>query len=514
MTGAITGGAGGGGGTGGDAGNEAANDGGGGGAGAAGGAGVTLHRRHAHQLIHHYRWCRRRGRGRRHPSPARRQWRSGGAGIAGTNGVVINNATIDGAPGGGAGGGTGGNQGAYGAGVTFTGGGTVTNNGGIYGAANQVAVNFGTGTSRLIFIPGATFGGIVTSTDSIGTGAVSTLELGTSTNTGTVSAEGTLTSLGTNFQNFASVQVDPGAFWNVGNKDNFATGVTLTDEGTLLDSGKTVAGGGAVVVDNTTGVSATETVTASGNWSGMSKLTVGAAGAGSFVISNKGTAGATSVDVGSAAGSSGEITVTGSKSALNDTGGSFTVGDGGQGSLTINAGAAVTAGSMIVGGTAGTTIVTINNAPVTFAVGGASGSSVDVSGPGSGLTVTGLLQVGTFASGSLEIDNGAIVSAGSLDAGVSALAVADINVSGVGTALNVTNGATIADDGNGVLSVLDGATVALGSLTIGALGDSSGAMIVSGTGSTVDINGALNVGTSLGTGELTVGPGASVNTER
>src|SRR5262249_12485065 len=48
-------------------------------------------------------------------------------------------------------------------------------------------------------------------------------------------------------------------------------------------------------------------------------------------------------------------------------------------------------------------------------------------------------------------------------------------------------------------------------LTIGALGDSSGAMVVSGAGSTVQLSGALNVGTSLGTGDLTVGPGVAVH---
>ena len=41
--------------------------------------------------------------------------------------------------------------------------------------------------------------------------------------------------------------------------------------------------------------------------------------------------------------------------------------------------------------------------------------------------------------------------------------------------------------------------------------DSSGALVVSGTGSLLNITGQLNIGTVLGTGDLTVGPGAVVN---
>ncbi len=57
---------------------------------------------------------------------------------------------------------------------------------------------------------------------------------------------------------------------------------------------------------------------------------------------------------------------------------------------------------------------------------------------------------------------------------------------------------------------LSGATFAAATLTIGNTGHSSGALVVSGVGSLVQLTGALNIGTALGTGDLTVGPGAAV----
>src|SRR5262249_13338922 len=93
----------------------------------------------------------------------------------------------------------------------------------------------------------------------------------------------------------------------------------------------------------------------------------------------------------------------------------------------------------------------------------------------------------------------------------SAAAVANVSLTDPGTSLTVAGEATVADDGTAVLSVLNGATFAASDLTIGSLSDSSGALVVSGAGSVVNLSGALNVGTALGTGDLTVGPGAAVH---
>src|SRR6185312_8884497 len=120
---------------------------------------------------------------------------------------------------------------------------------------------------------------------------------------------------------------------------------------------------------------------------------------------------------------------------------------------------------------------------------------------------------GVAGSGLLQLSGGATVTASSLDAGVLSTAVGQINLSGAGTELIVAGDATVADDGTGVLSVLSGATFSAASLTIGSQGNSSGALVVSGAGSHVDLTGALNIGTSLGTGDLTVGPGATVHAQ-
>jgi T5SS/PEP-CTERM-associated repeat protein/autotransporter passenger strand-loop-strand repeat protein len=207
------------------------------------------------------------------------------------------------------------------------------------------------------------------------------------------------------------------------------------------------------------------------------------------------TSGATIVSQGSTdaiSGQGAEVTVTGIGSTW-DSDGALVVGGAGLGGLAIQAGGAVNAGAGVV---------IANTAS-------ADGSSVELSGAGSDLQVTGLLDVGVDGSGGLSISDGASVTAGTLDAGDIASAVANISVTGAD--FTVSGSATVAGDGTGVMSVLSGASFAAADLTIGSQGDSSGALVVSGDGSVVNISGDLNVGTALGTGDLTIGPGATVN---
>jgi T5SS/PEP-CTERM-associated repeat protein len=184
----------------------------------------------------------------------------------------------------------------------------------------------------------------------------------------------------------------------------------------------------------------------------------------------------------------------GSSAAITATAGMI-VGDSQDAALEIDAGASVSDGGAAA----------IASDPSD------ADSSVSLVGPGSDWQVAGLLDVGSVGSGMLEINDGASVSAGSLDAANAASAVSEIGLTGAGSSLTISGGATVADDGTGVLSVLSGATFTAASLTIGARGDSSGAAVVSGTDSALDITGALNVGTANGTGDLTVGPGAAVH---
>ena len=263
--------------------------------------------------------------------------------------------------------------------------------------------------------------------------------------------------------------------------------------------GVSAGSGGSLLV---TGAGSSATLTG--------QLNVGEAGSGTLTVANQGTLRtgndaaldpSEGFDIAQLAGGSGAATVSGSKSLLANIG-RFVIGDAGLGSLAITAGATVTTAPGNGSGTAGAIVANGT---------GASGSSVNVTGAGSDWQVGGLLDVGVAGSGALSLSGGATVTAGSLDAANGASAVAQISVSGAGSELLVTNAATVADDGTAVLSVLNGATVSAASLTIGSQTDSSGALVVSGSGSKLSISGQLNIGTALGTGDLTVGPGAVVD---
>ena len=128
----------------------------------------------------------------------------------------------------------------------------------------------------------------------------------------------------------------------------------------------------------------------------------------------------------------------------------------------------------------------------------------------SGTGTVAAVDVGTADAGVLELSGGSTLVAGALDVGVASGADGQVGLTGAGTDLTIGGTAVVADDGTGILSVLSGATFTAAGLTVGSQGQSSGALVVSGAGSTVRLSGALNIGTALGTGDLTVGPGAAV----
>ena len=286
-------------------------------------------------------------------------------------------------------------------------------------------------------------------------------------------------------------------------------GSAQVSQGATLLAGTPFAADEAIVVGGA-GATGALTVTDPGSRvTATGQLAVGLGGAGSLLIENQATVstGGNSADttegfdVAQLAGGSGQATVTGSQALLTNVG-RFVVGDGALGSLSIAGGATVATTPGTASGLAGAVIA---NAA------GASGSSVDVSGGGSNWRVTGVLNVGVDGSGSLQISQGATVTASSLDAGDIATAIGQLSVTGAGSALLVAGSATVSDDGTGVLSVLNGASFSAQSLTIGNQTDSSGALVVSGNNTTLTVSGELNIGTALGTGDLTVGPGAVVN---
>ena len=196
--------------------------------------------------------------------------------------------------------------------------------------------------------------------------------------------------------------------------------------------------------------------------------------------------------VGEAAGGSGVAIVQGSQSSVENTG-TFVVGDAGLGNLVVQSGGTVAT-------TAGPAIIANTTA--------ASGSSVNVTGPGSDWQIGGTLEVGNAGYGELSISQGATVTAGGLDAGVTGQGAIDL--SGAGSALQLTGDGTVADAGSAEMSILNGATVSGTDLTVGSQGTSSGILTVSDAGSLLDLTGTLYIGTANGVGDLTVGPGATI----
>ncbi len=224
-----------------------------------------------------------------------------------------------------------------------------------------------------------------------------------------------------------------------GNANVTVNGATLNDSGALRIGETATAQGGVTVTGNT------------GLMSEAGMMVVGGAGSGSLLIENQGTvrsgaAGVASVgiDVGQTSGAMGTITVTGSLSDLTNAG-QFVVGDGGQGTLSIEAGGKVATSPGAVAGVDG---LLIGNTS------GASGSAINVNGAGSRLSITGLLDIGASGSGVLNVTGGGTVTADSLDAGNVAAGVGQLSLTGAGSELLINNAATVADDGTGVLSVL------------------------------------------------------------
>ena len=160
-------------------------------------------------------------------------------------------------------------------------------------------------------------------------------------------------------------------------------------------------------------------------------MEVGEAGAGSLLIENQATAitgGSTlalGFDVGTQAGASGVVTVSGTGSLLDNTG-EFIVGDGGLGSLSIES-----------GGTVITTPGTVAGlAAVIAAQSGASGASVGLTGAGSDWQVGGTLVVGDAGAGSLNITAGGTVgSTAAVIAAQSGAGGSEVNVAGAGSNL-------------------------------------------------------------------------------
>lgn len=329
--------------------------------------------------------------------------------------------------------------------------------------------NWASGT--LGFTGNATVGsGLLASTTTLGTGK--TLNVA---NNLTVGSGSTLQTTGGTLS-AGTLTLDGGTF---------ETGGTTTTgglfnwlKGTLSLTGDASVGSGVLASTTTLGTGKTLNV--------ANNLTVGESNQARILnIENGGVASNYFGYVGHTAGSSGTVTVTGAGSQWNNSGRLY-VGNSGTGTLNIGNGGVVSSNAVF------------------SSVGYNTGSQgvVNVNGAGSQWNNSGQLYVGVSGTGTLNIENGGVVSDARGTVGYLSGSSGVVNVTGAGSQWN-TGGLTIGDLGNGNLSIENGGVV---SNRIGVIGndtDSMGVVKVTGAGSQWINSLTLSVG-SYGSGTLNV----------
>ncbi|MCX7428569.1 MAG: hypothetical protein NTW96_23450, partial [Planctomycetia bacterium] len=143
---------------------------------------------------------------------------------------------------------------------------------------------------------------------------------------------------------------------------------------------------------------------------------------------------------------------------------------------------------------------------------------VTVSGSGSRWTIDDYLYVGFGGllgseGGRLAISDGGSVECGFATLGYGSAARGAVSVSGAGSAWTCNDQLVIGRNGYGLLAISDGATVSTTSTSIAALAGSTGTATVSGSGSVWNEYFELDVGNADGTGSgsLTVSSNATLN---
>jgi autotransporter family porin len=237
-------------------------------------------------------------------------------------------------------------------------------------------------------------------------------------------------------------------------------------------------------------------------------IIVGGYGAGTLAISANGTviAGNPAGDaliVGSAAGSSGTVTISGARSALYADG-IVTVGAAGQGAISVTAGGTLSAGAT-------TTLTGI-------AIGSDGGAGL-LSVSGGNVYVSGQTSVGDSSSGTLNIGASSVFADAA--SGISAVVLGaesgvsgSMLVNGGGAVAGLTGGLIVGSDGTGALTVENQGLLTVSNyageaapgIVVGAGSGSSGALTVE-SGAKMTAKTGIAVG-SQGDGLLDVAGGA------
>ena len=255
--------------------------------------------------------------------------------------------------------------------------GTLANFGAVSGGpATEVA--FGSGNDRLILGPAATFGGTVA-----GGGINSTIELAAGT------GAGTLTGLGTNFTNFGTVIVDPGATWTVDAAVSLLATTTFIGNGAL--STLALTGAGTFSLANVSNFGTID-LAAGNNTVTVTDKTL----SGGAVTINDGASGNDNVSAAS------DTSASKGKSLTYNTGSGTDTFTGGFENDTVSVSAAAVAGDTLTGGSGTNTLVLTSAGNLNLA-GVSKFSTIDLAAGNSTVTVTDALLSG----GSLTINDGA-----------------------------------------------------------------------------------------------------------
>ncbi|MDR1192099.1 MAG: autotransporter outer membrane beta-barrel domain-containing protein [Verrucomicrobiales bacterium] len=233
-------------------------------------------------------------------------------------------------------------------------------------------------------------------------------------------------------------------------------------------------------------------------------LTVGQSGNGGVTVSGNGTVVSANATLGNATGASGAVSV-------GDSGvwrtGNFIIGNSGAGVFTLTDNASGTSTGATIGANAGSTgdatvsdgARWLNNGALTVGVAGVGTLTVSDHATG---TNSGALTVGQSGTGTLTLTDSATFTNGAAVIGANANSLGTVNISGSVAWTN--NGAlTVGQSGTGVVTITGSNIVTTsGNLTVGQSG--AGALTVSGEN--ILTNNNLIVGQNgSGVGEITIG---------
>ena len=366
---------------------------------------------------------------------------------------------------------------------------TITDSG-VVNSTGTGIIGYAAGSAGTVTVDGANSQWNLTSV--LTTGAAGTGTMALTNNASVASYGGIVGSTGTGT---GTVDVSSGGLWNAG-----MGALKVGDAGTGILNVNTT---GTVAAGNTTignAAAGTGTVNVSGVNAVMNttSLTTGASGQGTLSITDGGvvnTAGAglgTGI-TGSAAGSTGTVTVDGVGSQWNLTG-SLTTGAAGNGTMTLTNNAVVTSKGGAVGATgAGNGSVDVSNGAVWNSAASDPGQNVS-------------LIVGNAATGTVNIHDGGTVDSSSAILGNAATGDGSVAVDGPDSVLNTVD-LTVGQSGTGSLDITSGGSVSVSDTSIvGAGTGGTGTVTVEGADSQW-LTDSLVVG-DLGTGTVTLTDGA------